>query len=237
MPKDRDAEQGDVDGHSECSLALGWWQPKHGCALPPSRLRATFHGLLSKTHWKNSGCRQSTQATCRKVSTLQLGGLAKLNGADDPRHAPQENGGLADLWHIDDGDILCHPISVASCLQDCDDANDNVGAERHPQKTEVICHVADLDAAPPEYERGAFACLNLSGRWKQHARSRYGTPSVHRGPTLGQSRRHSSNARTCLAVSGSADRICSLSREFWCQPYQPHPSAARPHDPAGETCC
>ena len=37
-------------------------------------------------------------------------------------------------------------------------------------------------------------------RWKQHARSRCGIPSVHHGPTLGQSRRHSSNARTCSAA-------------------------------------
>ena len=34
MPKDRGAEQGDVDGSLECSLAREWWQPKHGCVLP-----------------------------------------------------------------------------------------------------------------------------------------------------------------------------------------------------------
>ena len=37
-------------------------------------------------------------------------GPEKLIGADDPRHALQENGGPADRWYLDDGDILCHPI-------------------------------------------------------------------------------------------------------------------------------
>ena len=48
------------------------------------------------------------------VSKFQLGGTAKLTGADDPRHALQENGGLADLSYIDDDDILCHPSLVPS---------------------------------------------------------------------------------------------------------------------------
>ena len=39
------------------------------------------------------------------ISHVQLGGPEKLTGAE-------ENGGLADVWHIDDGDILCHPILV-----------------------------------------------------------------------------------------------------------------------------
>ena len=38
----------------------------------------------------------------------------KLTGADDPRHTLQENGGLADFWCLDDGDILCHPAPVGS---------------------------------------------------------------------------------------------------------------------------
>ena len=28
-------------------------------------------------------------------------------GADDPRHAPQGGVGLADVWFLDDGDMLC----------------------------------------------------------------------------------------------------------------------------------
>ena len=62
-----------------------------------------------------------------------------------------------------------------------------------------------------------------SDRWKQHARSRYGTLVAYCGSTLGQSRRHSSNARTCSAVPGPADRICSSSRGSWRKSHQPHP--------------
>ena len=40
---------------------------------------------------------------------------------------------------------------MPSCLQEFDDANAKIGAERNLQKTEVIYHVNDLDAAPPEW--------------------------------------------------------------------------------------
>ena len=52
---------------------------------------------------------------------------------------------------MDDGDIMCHPILVPSYLQEFDDANAKIGAERNPQKTEVIYCVDDLGAAPPEW--------------------------------------------------------------------------------------
>ena len=69
-----------------------------------------------------------------------------------------------------------------------------LGAERNPQKMEVIYHVNDLDAAPPE--------------WRIHdvqdTRSRCRTSTVHNGPALGQGRRHSSHARTSPPVSGPA---------------------------------
>ena len=60
-----------------------------------------------------------------------------------------------EVWRTsgtDDGDILCHPILVPSYLRDFDDANDKVGAERNPQKTEVIYYAADLDAALSEWK-------------------------------------------------------------------------------------
>ena len=56
-------------------------------------------------------------------TTFQLGGSEKHSGADDPRHALQENGGLADLCSIDDGDILCQPVLVLSHPQVFDTAN------------------------------------------------------------------------------------------------------------------
>ena len=85
----------------------------------------------------------------QRVQNFQLGGPEKLIGADDPRHAMQENGGLADFWYFDNGDILCHPILVLPCLQSFDTANAQMLAERNTQKTEVIYYVSDLDIAPP----------------------------------------------------------------------------------------
>ena len=55
------------------------------------------------------------------------------------------------MGYTDDGDILCHPILVPTYLQQFDVANAKVGAERNPQKTEVIYYVNDLDAAPLEW--------------------------------------------------------------------------------------
>ena len=43
----------------------------------------------------------------------------------------QKKGGLADLWYMNDGDILCHPIFVPSDLQEFDVAVAKVGAERN----------------------------------------------------------------------------------------------------------
>ena len=52
---------------------------------------------------------------------------------------------------MDDGDIMCHPILVPPYLQEFGVFSVNVGAERHPQKTEVIYHVNDLGAALLEF--------------------------------------------------------------------------------------
>ena len=71
----------------------------------------------------------------QKISNFQLVGPEKLTGAHDPRHALQRNGSLADLWYMDDGDILCHPILVPSNLHEFDDATKLVQNEiRRKQK-------------------------------------------------------------------------------------------------------
>ena len=70
----------------------------------------------------------------QETANVQPGGPGKLTGADDPRHALQKNGGLADLRYVDDGDIVCHPILVPSYLQEFDVANAKVRAEGNPRK-------------------------------------------------------------------------------------------------------
>ena len=83
----------------------------------------------------------------QETVNFQLGGPEKLTGTDDPWRALQKNGGLADLWYMDDGDILCHPIMVPSHLQEFDIANAKVGAERNPQTSPTW---TTLCAAPGE---------------------------------------------------------------------------------------
>ena len=45
---------------------------------------------------------------------------------------------------------LTTATSYVTYLQAFDTANADIGSEQYPQKTEVICHVADVGAAPPE---------------------------------------------------------------------------------------
>ena len=153
MPKDRGAEQGDVDGPLECSLALGIsgsrgarehklrgkrWEPSPGLASMIRRGAASTSRLRSKSTrvsqlsawWPRSAHRCSRPA----ASTLQ------------------KNGGLADQWYMDDGDIMCHPILVLPFLQDFDVANARVGAERNPLKTEVIHYVNDMECSTARVE-------------------------------------------------------------------------------------
>ena len=154
MPKDRGAEQGDVDGPLECSLALGM-------AAAESRMRMAAEQAAGSRPWvcvaddaELQQLRADHATRLQESANIQNGGPEKRTGAHDPRHALQKNGGLADLWYMDDGDTMCHPILVPSFLRAFDVANSKVGAERNPQKTEVIYFVNDLDAAPPEWRPG-----------------------------------------------------------------------------------
>ena len=65
----------------------------------------------------------------QRIQNFQLEGQEKLIGAGHPRHALPENGGLADQWCLDDGDILCRPILVLPHLQALDTANAEIVAE------------------------------------------------------------------------------------------------------------
>ena len=91
---------------------------------------------------------QADHATgVQEPANFQLRGPERLTRAHDPKHALQKNGGVADQWYMDEGDIMSHPTMVPFFLQEFDVANTKVGAERNLHKTEVI----DLDAAPIEW--------------------------------------------------------------------------------------
>ena len=121
MPKDRGAEQGDVDGPLECSLALGM-------VAAETRRRVAAQQASGSRPWigvDDPSDVQRLQAEhavrLQETANFQLGGPA-----DGPRHVPQKNGGLADLWYTDEGDILCHPILVPTYLQEFDVADAKV---------------------------------------------------------------------------------------------------------------
>ena len=134
----------------------------------------------------------------------------------------RNNGGLADLWYMDDGDIMCHPILVPSFLQEFDVANARVRAERNPQNTEVLNYANDLDAAQPEWrirdvQNMAKVTTDIEGT-EPTKNGRSITLGVAAGPRqyiadqlFGQSGCQSSHSRTSPAVSGPADGICSPS--------------------------
>ena len=79
------------------------------------------------------------------------GGPEKITGADDPRHALQENGGLADFRYLDDGDIFRHPVPVLPYLQAFDPTDAKIGAERNRQKTQVNDYFSDLDISASDW--------------------------------------------------------------------------------------
>ena len=136
----------------ECSSALG-------LVAAETRGRVAAQQAASSLPWIGVDDPSETQRLqaqhapkLQRVSNFQLGGLEKLTGADDPRLALQENGRLAGLGYMDDGDIMCHPVLMHCYFHEFDDANAKVGEERNLHKKEVIYYVDDQGAAPPEWK-------------------------------------------------------------------------------------
>ena len=223
MPKDGGAEQGDVDGPVECSLALEMVAAETRGSIAARQAAGTLRWIGVNDPAEGRRLQTETPARMQKSANFQLGVPEKLTGAHDPEHALLEGGGLADKWYKDDGDIMCHPMLVPSFLQEFDVANARVGAERNPLKTEVIFYVNDLEAAPPEWRVGDVRSLaKTSAVTDGSIRSRCWVSAVHHGPAPEQGRCHPSNART--RRSSPSERLSGR------QPYQPHPAGSRPHN-------
>ena len=128
MPTDWGTEQRDVDGPLECSLALETVAAEALFVLLNQQAAGSLPWI--GTHDPADAERLPDEQCSRmqRIYIIQLGGPEWLVGADDPRHAVQENGGLADFWYVDDGDILCHPMLVLSNLQAFDTSNVQLGA-------------------------------------------------------------------------------------------------------------
>ena len=124
MPKDQGTEQGDVHGPVECSLAL---------EMVAARNAEEVAAKQSADSFPRIGVDDTSEEQRLQSDDFQLGGLEKLNA----ERALQKNEGLADLWYMDDCDIMCHPILVPSFLQEFDVANaqSRSGAESRKQKS------------------------------------------------------------------------------------------------------
>ena len=95
-------------------------------------------------------------ARVQESVNVQLSGPEKRTSAHDPQHVLKKNGGLADQWCVDDGDLMCHPVPVLPFLQ------------RRQRQSRSGTHENDLDAAPSEWrnQRRAEHGQNLcSCRW------------------------------------------------------------------------
>ena len=160
--------------HPECSLALGMVaaETRGRVAAQQASGSLPWIGVDDASNFQRMQAEHAVRL--QETANFQLGRPKKLTGANDPRHVLQRNKSLADQWYMDDGDIMCHPTLVLPFLQEIDVANAKVGAERNPQKTEVIYYVNDLDAAPLEWRiRDVQNLAEVSA-------------AVHRGPALGQ---------------------------------------------------
>ena len=131
MPKDRGTEQGDVDGPLQCSLALLTVAAETRGSTAARQAAGSLPWFGVDDPAEEQRLRADHATRVQESVTFQCGGPEQLSGAHDPQHALQKNGGLADMWYMDDGDIMCHPILVPSFLQDFDVANAKVGAERN----------------------------------------------------------------------------------------------------------
>ena len=143
MPMDRGAEQGDVDCPLECSLGLG-------LVAAETRGRVAAQQASGSLPWMGF----DDPSEMQRLHVARAVRLQEENSLEPTTQCTRckKNGGLADLWYMDDGDIMCHPVLVPSYFHEFDDANTTVGAERTPQKTEVIYNVEDPNAVPHEWK-------------------------------------------------------------------------------------
>ena len=151
MPRDRGAEQGDVDGPWNAGQLWEWWQLKRGCALRCNKPLELSAGSARATHCTEGACRINNAIGRSKSKTFSSAGKDSLEVTIRDTLC-KKNPRLADQWYLDDGDIQCHPLLVLSYPDAFDAANVRIGGERNPQKTEVIYHVADRDTAPVDWK-------------------------------------------------------------------------------------
>ena len=106
--------------------------------------RSNSPKLAHTTHLTRGGCKTKQHSWMQRIRNLQLGSPERVIGTDDPRHALQENGGQADQWYLDDGDILCHQYWFCPTYKRSTPLTLKLGQNETHRKTEFIHYVTDL---------------------------------------------------------------------------------------------
>ena len=130
MPKDRGTGQGDVDGPLECSLALGLVAAETRMCVATEQAVGSLPWIGVTDDVELQRLRADHATRLQESANFQFGGPEKLTAAHDTQHALQKKGGPADLWYMDDCDIMCHPVLVPTYLRefDVDNAKSRSGA-------------------------------------------------------------------------------------------------------------
>ena len=155
MPKDRGAEQRDVDGFLECSLALGMVGSRG--ARKHCRTASGGHPSLDKHERLCRGtetCKQATRPDCSNQQTSSM--VAQQSSlvfmARGMRCRKAEAWRTSGAWMTMTSRATqpwCCPFCRTSTLPMPESE-----PSRNPRKTEVIYFVNDLMQAPPEWKIG-----------------------------------------------------------------------------------
>ena len=152
--KDRGAEQGDVDGPLECSLAMGKISSlsRHAVHEKQRRGELPWIGAASGEQLQAAQYDFDQRRIRHRAWTETTPSGRRSDSGDkaiipDPAHEIQAFGGIADFWYLDDGDIICHPELVLAILQSHDNADAAAGGSRNLSKSEVLYFVDEATLA------------------------------------------------------------------------------------------
>ena len=90
MPKDRGAEQGDVDGPLECSLAFGKVATETRGSTAARQAAGSLPWFGVDALAEEQRLRADHAARMQESANFQLGGPEKLTGVHDLQHALQK---------------------------------------------------------------------------------------------------------------------------------------------------
>ena len=233
MPKDRGAEQGDVDGPLECSLAQGMVPAETRGSIAARQAAGTLPWSGVNDFAEGQRLHADRSARLQESANFQVAQKSSLvlttRGTRCRRMEAWRTTGTWTAVTSCAAQSWCCPF-----LQDLDVANARVGAERNPLKTKVIY---DLDAAFPEWKIGDFRSLAKT--------SAVTDGSITLGVAVGFRQFIADQPLSKADVTRAMHERVQLcrrqnshpSRKFGSWPYQPHPAGSRTHNPGGTKCC